>query len=432
MLIFVLGLLASGPAWDPAGFAEQPPGKFIPVVTLAGSINPAVAEFVVRQIAKAEKENAPALVIQLDTPGGLDTSMRTIVQGLLNAQIPVVVFVSPSGARAASAGVLIVLAADVAAMAPGTNIGAASPVNIGGKDIEKTMARKVENDMVAYARSIAAQRQRNADWAASAVSKSESVPAEKALELKVIDLLAKDLPDLLQKIDGLQVNTGKLPKVLRTKGTPITYVQEGFRDRVLRTISDPNIAYLLMMLGTMGIFFELINPGNIFPGVIGGISLILAFFALQTLPVNYAGLLLILLAIIFFIAEVKVVSHGLLSIGGVISLTLGSLFLFRTDDAHLGVALGVLVPVVIIVSGFFLAVASLAIRAYQRKPQTGEQGILGEVGRVRQPIRPEAPGKVFVHGEIWNARSLEILETGEIVEVVGIDHLLLTVKKKAL
>ena len=411
ILIFLLSLLAGGPALDQACFAEQPPGKSIPVVTVASSINPGVAEFVLRQIAKAEKENAPALVIQLDTPGGLDTSMRTIVQGLLNAQIPVVVFVSPSGARAASAGVMIVLAADVAAMAPGTNIGAASPVNIGGKDIEKTMARKVENDMVAYVRSIAAQRQRNADWAASAVLKSESLPAEKALELKVIDLLAKDLPDLLQKIDGLQVTTGKQPKVLRTKGTPTTYVQEGFRDRVLKTISDPNIAYLLMMLGTMGIFFELINPGNIFPGVIGGISLILAFFALQTLPVNYAGLLLILLAIIFFIAEVKVISHGLLSIGGVISLTLGSLFLFRTDDAQLGVAWGVLVPVVIIVSGFFLAVASLAIRAYQRKPQTGEQGILGEVGRVRQPIRPETPGKVFVHGEIWNARSLEILET---------------------
>ena len=267
------------------------------------------------------------------------------------------------------------------------------------------MARKVENDMVAYVRSIAAQRQRNADWAASAVSKSESLPAEKALELKVIDLLAKDLPDLLQKIDGLQVTTGKQPKVLRTKGTPTIYVQEGFRDRVLRTISDPNIAYLLMMLGTMGIFFELINPGNIFPGVIGGISLILAFFALQTLPVNYAGLLLILLAIIFFIAEVKVSqpwfavhrrSH-LPDPGIIIAVSHGR--------CPTGSRLGVLVPVVIVVSGFFLAVASLAIRAYQRKPQTGEQGILGEVGRVRQPIRPEAPGKVFVHGEIWNARS---------------------------
>jgi membrane-bound serine protease (ClpP class) len=431
-LIFLLGILAGGPAWDRAFFAEQPPGKSIPVVTVAGSINPGVAEFVLRQIARAEKENAPALVIQLDTPGGLDTSMRTIVQGLLNAQIPVIVFVSPSGARAASAGVMIVLAADVAAMAPGTNIGAASPVNIGGKDIEKTMARKVENDMVAYVRSIAAQRQRNADWAASAVLKSESLPAEKALELKVIDLLAKDLPDLLQKIDGLRVTTGKQPKLIKTNGIPVTYVQEGFRDRVLKTIGDPNIAYLLMMLGTMGIFFELIHPGGIFPGVIGAISLILAFFALQTLPVNYAGVLLILLAIIFFIAEIKVISHGLLSIGGVISLTLGSLLLFRTADSHLGVALGVLIPVVLMVSGFFLAVASVAIRAYRRRPQTGDQGILGEVGRVLQPIRPEAPGKVFVHGEIWNARSLEILETGEIVEVVGIDHLLLTVKKKAL
>ncbi len=431
ILIFLLFLPVGGESLDQAISTEQPPGKSIPVVTLAGSINPAVAEFVVRQIAKAEKEKAPALVIQLDTPGGLDTSMRTIVQGLLNAQIPVVVFVSPSGARAASAGVMIVLAADVAAMAPGTNIGAASPVNLGGKDIEKTMARKVENDMVAYVRSIAAQRQRNADWAASAVLKSESLPAEKALELKVIDLLAKDLSDLLQKIDGMQVTTGKQPKVLRTKGIPTTYVQEGFRDRVLKTISDPNIAYLLMMLGTMGIFFELMNPGNIFPGVIGGISLILAFFALQTLPVNYAGVLLILLAIVFFIAEIKVISHGLLSIGGVVSLTLGSLLLFRTADSQLGVALGVLVPVVIVVSVFFLAVVSLALRAYQRKPQTGDQGILGEVGRVREPIRPETPGKVFVHGEIWNARSEEILEKGTIVEVVGIDHLLLTVKKRA-
>jgi membrane-bound serine protease (ClpP class) len=431
LLMLWLGIQAGGPGPDRAFTAEPPPGKSIPVVTLAGSINPAVAEFVVRQIAKAEKENAPALVIQLDTPGGLDTSMRTIVQGLLNAQIPVIVFVSPSGARAASAGVMIVLAADVAAMAPGTNIGAASPVNIGGKDIEKTMARKVENDMVAYVRSIAAQRQRNADWAAGAVLKSESLPAEKALELKVIDLLAKDLSELLQKIDGLQVTTGKQPKVLRTKGIPTTFVQEGFRDRVLKTISDPNIAYLLMMLGTMGIFFELMNPGNIFPGVIGGISLILAFFALQTLPVNYAGVLLILLAIVFFIAEIKVISHGLLSIGGVISLTLGSLLLFRTADAHLGVALGVLIPVVLVVSGFFLTVGSLAIKAYRRKPQTGDQGILGEVGRVRYAIRPDTPGKIFVHGEIWNARSMETLDPGESVEVIGIDHLLLTVKKKA-
>ncbi len=430
ILVFLLGLLAGGPALDRAFFAEQPPGKSIPVVTVAGSINPGVAEFVLRQIAQAEKDNAPALVIQLDTPGGLDTSMRTIVQGLLNTPIPVIVFVAPSGARAASAGVLIVLAADVAAMAPGTNIGAASPVNIGGKDIEKTMARKVENDMVAYARSIAAQRQRNADWAASAVSKSESLPAEKALELKVIDLLAKDLPDLLQKIDGLRVTTGKQPKLIKTSGIPVSHVQEGFRDRVLKTIGDPNIAYLLMMLGTMGIFFELIHPGGIFPGVIGAISLILAFFALQTLPVNYAGILLILLAIIFFIAEIKVISHGLLSIGGVISLTLGSLLLFRTPDSDLGVALGVLIPVVLIVSAFFLAVASVAIRAYRRKPQTGNQGILGEIGRVRQPIRPGAPGKVFVHGEIWNARSEESLDPGDVIEVVGIDHLLLNVRKR--
>ena len=283
-------------------------------ITIASSINPPVADFINRAIAKAEKDKAAALVIQLDTPGGLDTSMRAIVQGILNAQVPVLVFVSPSGARAASAGVVIVLAADLSAMAPGTNIGAAHPVNVGGKDIDKTMAQKVEKDMVAYVRSIADQRRRNADWAEAAVLKSESITAEKALELKVIDLIASDLTDLLEKADGRQITTSKQPKTIRTKGLPVVHLKENFRDRILRTISDPNIAYVLMMLGMMGIFFELIHPGGIFPGVIGGISLILAFFALSTLPVNYAGILLILLSIVFFIAEVKVISHGLLTV----------------------------------------------------------------------------------------------------------------------
>ncbi len=400
------------------------------VITIAGSINPPVAEFINRSLAKAEKDQAAALVIQLDTPGGLDTSMRTIVQGILNAQIPVIVFVSPSGARAASAGVVIVLAADLAVMAPGTNIGAAHPVNIGGKDIDKTMAQKVEKDMVAYVRSIADQRQRNADWVESAVLKSESVTAEKALELKVIDLIAKDLTDLLQKADGLKITTSKQPKVIRTQGLTVVHLKENLRDRILRTISDPNMAYILMMLGTMGIFFELIHPGGIFPGVIGAISLILAFFALQTLPVNYAGVLLILLSLIFFIAEIKVISHGLLTVAGIVSLTLGSLMLFKTGEGQMGVSLQVLIATVLVISGFFIVVISLAVQAHRRKPQTGAQGILNEIGRVQQRITPENPGKVFVHGEIWNARSDSIIEPGEVVEVVGIEHLLLIVKQK--
>jgi membrane-bound serine protease (ClpP class) len=426
LLPLALGLLYGG--FVPAAPPDSP--KAVRVLTIASSINPAVAEFLVRNIKKAEQEKAPLLVIQLDTPGGLDSSMRTMVQALLNARIPVVVYVAPSGARAASAGVMLVLAADVAAMAPGTNMGAASPVNIGGKDIEKTMARKVEKDMAAYVRSLAEKRGRNAEWAASAVTKSESISAEKALGLQVIDLIARDLADLLEKIDGRRVTTGIQEKVIQSRGLAVVHIQEGWRDRVLRTISDPNIAYLLMLLGMMGIFFELANPGVIFPGVIGGIALILAFFALQTLPINYAGVLLILLGIIFFIAELKIVSHGLLGIGGIVSLVLGSLLLFQDGDPGLTLAWSVLIPAVAVVSGFFLAVGSLAVRAYRRKPQTGDKGILGEIGRVQQTIGPKTPGKVFVHGEIWNARSDEALEAGEIVEVIAIDHLLLQVKKK--
>lgn len=400
------------------------------VITIASSINPPVAEFITRSLAKAEKENGAALVIQLDTPGGLDTSMRTIVQGLLNAKIPVIVFVSPSGARAASAGVMILLAADLAAMAPGTNTGAAHPVNVGGKDIEKTMAQKVEKDMVAYVRSIADQRKRNADWVEQAVLKSESVTAEKALDLKVIDLIAGDLTDLLQKADGRQITTSKQPKTIKTQGLPVVHLKENVRDRILRTISDPNLAYVLMMLGMMGIFFELIHPGGIFPGVIGGISLILAFFAMQTLPVNYAGVLLILLSVVFFIAEVKVISHGLLTVAGIVSLTLGSLMLFKTGEGQMGVSLQILITTVLTISVFFILVISLAVKAHRRKAQTGAQGLIREVGRVQQRITPGLPGKVFVHGEIWNARSDEDCEIGEVVEIEEIEHLLLKVRRK--
>jgi membrane-bound serine protease (ClpP class) len=423
--LFFLGTFSVGPS--PVQAAEKPP---IYVITVASSINPPVADFINRSLAKAEKDQAAALVIQLDTPGGLDSSMRTIVQGILNAQIPVIVFVSPSGARAASAGVMIVLAADLAVMSPGTNMGAAHPVNVGGKDIDKTMVQKVEKDMVAYVRSIADQRKRNADWVESAVLKSESVTADKALELKVIDLIAKDLTDLLEKVDGRQVTTSQKLKIIRTKGLPVVHLKQNFRDRILRTISDPNLAYVLMMLGMMGIFFELIHPGGIFPGVVGGICLILAYFALETLPVNYAGVLLILLAIIFFIAEVKVISHGLLTVAGIVSLTLGSLMLFKTGEGQMGVSLQVLITSVLVISGFFILIISLAVKAYRRKPQTGTQGILKEVGRVQQRITPENPGKVFVHGEIWRAQSDEVCEPGQVVEVVGIERLLLKVKPR--
>jgi membrane-bound serine protease (ClpP class) len=426
-LTLVLAVLIGVSSWAHAA-GQRPP---VYVVTVAGSINPAVAEFVQRSLGKAEKDGAAALIILLDTPGGLDTSMRNIVQGLLNAAVPVVVYVSPSGARAASAGVMVVLAADVAAMAPGTNIGAAHPVNIGGKDMDKTMAQKVEKDMVAYVRSIAEQRKRNADWVESAVLRSESITAEKALELKVIDLVARDLEDLLTKVDGLVVTTSKQPKTIRTRGQPVVHLKENVRDRILKTISDPNIAYVLLMLGMMGIFFELAHPGGILPGVIGGISLILAFFGLQTLPVNYAGVLLIFLSIVFFIAEIKVISHGLLTVAGIVSLTLGSLMLFKTTEGTMGISLQILVSTILVISAFFILIIVLAVKAHRRKPQTGDKGILMEIGRVTQRITPDRPGKVFVHGEIWNAVSDGICEPGETVEVTEVHNLLLKVRKKS-
>ncbi|OGL17764.1 MAG: serine protease, partial [Candidatus Rokubacteria bacterium RIFCSPLOWO2_12_FULL_71_22] len=288
-----------------------------------GVINPVTLRLVGVAIERAEAEGAQALLIQLDTPGGLERSMRGIVQRMLNARIPVIVYVAPTGARAASAGVFITMAAHVAAMAPATNIGAASPVALGG-GADKTMMKKIENDAAAFIRSVALERGRNADWAEKAVRQAVSVTEREAVKLKVIDLVADSVPELLAKIDGRTVKTVKGPVTLATREARVTPIEIGFRDRFLNVITDPNVAYILMMLGMLGLFFELSNPGVILPGVVGGISLILAFFAFQSLPINYAGLLLILFGIVLFIAEIKVVSHGVLAIGGTISMALGS------------------------------------------------------------------------------------------------------------
>ncbi|NVL90434.1 MAG: nodulation protein NfeD [Desulfobacterales bacterium] len=393
-------------------------------VKVAGTINPGLAEFLIRSIETSSGEGAACLVIQLDTPGGLALSMRSIVMAMLASDIPVVVFVSPSGARAASAGVMITLAADIAAMAPGTNIGAAHPVNLGQKKMDETMADKVVNDMVAYTKSIAEKRGRNSEWAEKAVRESVSVTEKEALKLKVIDLIAGDMQDLLEKIDGRKL---KEKGMLRTKGLKIVFLSETFRDKILKTLSDPNIAYLLMMIGMAGLYFELSHPGTIFPGVIGAISLILAFFAFQTLPVNYAGILLIALSLILFILEMKVASYGLLSLGGIISLFLGSLMLFEGGAPELRLSLRVLIPTVIMVSGFFVVVAGLVFRSQISRPRTGDKGLIGEVGVVKERIAPG--GKIFVHGELWNAEALEPIEVGAKVRVVGVDHLVLKVEE---
>jgi membrane-bound serine protease (ClpP class) len=393
------------------------------VIEVSGTINPGLAEYVIRSMEKASSEGAVCVVIQLDTPGGLALSMRSIVMAMLASEIPVVVYVSPSGARAASAGVMITLAGDVAAMAPGTNIGAAHPVNLGQKDMDKTMADKVVNDMVAYTKSITEKKGRNSEWAEKAIRESVSVTEKEALKLKVIDLIAEDLDDLIKKIDGRDL---KEKGILHTKGVKRVVLTESFRDKILKTLSDPNIAYLLMMIGMAGLYFELSHPGAIFPGVIGAISLILAFFAFQTLPVNYAGILLIALALILFILEMKVTSYGLLSLGGVISLFLGSLMLFEGTGPEVRLSWRVLIPTVVMVSGFFVVVAGLVFRSQISKPRTGDKGLIGEIGVVKERLAPE--GKVFVHGELWNAEAPEPVEAGAKIRVVGVDQLLLKVQ----
>jgi len=341
----------------------------------------------------------------------------------LNSSIPVVVYVAPRGARAASAGVMITIAAHVAAMAPQTNIGAAHPVSAGGKEIDKTMSEKVVNDMVAYVRSIAKERGRNQDWAEKAIRESVSITADVAVKEKVVDLVARDIDELLELLDGREIVLTKGKVKIATKGVQLTYVTPGWRDRVLNTISNPNIAYILMMIGMAGLYFELAHPGAILPGVVGAISLILAFFAFQTLPVNYAGLLLIALAIIFFIAEIKVSSYGLLSVAGLISLTLGSIMLFE----NIRVSLKLIMPTTIMIGGFFVVIAFLAFRAYRSKPTSGMEGLIGKIGVVEERIAPV--GLIFAHGEYWKATSKEIAEQGEKVRVIGSRGLELIVEK---
>ncbi len=393
------------------------------IIELEGAIGPATATFLNRGLEKAEDRGAVLVIIRLDTPGGLASSMRTMVKAILNSRVPVVVYVSPQGAGAASAGVMVTVAAHVAAMAPGTNIGAAHPVTAGGKDMEKTMTEKVVNDMASYGRGIAQQKGRNAEWVEKAIRESVSITADEAVKKNVVDLVAKDVDELLKLLEGREITLREGKIVLKTAGLAKTRYKPGIRDRILKTISDPNIAYILMMIGLAGLYFELSHPGVIFPGVIGAISLILAFYSFQTLPVNYAGLLLIALAIIFFIAEIKVTSYGALSLGGLISLTLGSIMLF--DD--LKVSLKLMAPTVVLVGGFFVIVSTLAFRAYRTQPKSGMDGLIGEIGLVKEDIDPE--GLIFVHGEYWRATAGEKIEADEKVEVEGADGLILRVKR---
>ncbi len=401
------------------------------LIRVDGAISPASAEYIVNSVESAEKEHVSALVIEMNTPGGLLESTRRIVQSILSSSVPVVVYIYPAGSRAGSAGVFITLAANIAAMAPGTNIGAAHPVGGGiGSDTTSVMSEKITNDAAAFVRAIAQKRHRNAVWAEDAVRHSISNSESEALKQGVIDLVSPNLDSLLKQIDGRQVETSTGMVTLKTADAKVQYVPMNWREKFLGVISDPNITYILMMIGIFGIMFELFNPGSIFPGVVGAISLILAFYAFQTLPVNYAGLALILLAVILFIAEIKIVSHGLLAIGGVISMFLGSLMLISSPFELVSISLTLIITTVVVATVFFLWVVGLGLRAQQRKPTTGVKGMLGETGKVVAAIKPGTTGQVIVHGEIWKATADRTLKEGEEIVVESFENWTLKVKPK--
>ncbi len=397
------------------------------IINLNGVINPVAAEYVSKAIKKASETDAEVLIIQLDTPGGLDTSMRVIVKDIIGSSVPVVVYVSPSGARAASAGVFITMAAHIAAMSPGTNIGAAHPVTIGQK-MDEAVAEKAVNDAVAYIKSIAEQRGRNVKWAENAVRKSVSATETEALKDNIVDVIAKDINELLTLIHGKVVKTVEKDKKLNTMNARIVKEEMGLRQKILNVIGDPTIAYILLLLGFYGLFFELTNPGSLFPGVFGAICLILAFYAFQTLPINYAGLLLIILGIILFILEVLITSYGILTVGGVISLVIGSLMLFESPIPALKLSLSVIVPAALVTALFFVITFRLAYRAYKKKPVTGIEGLLGLEGVAKTDINSDS-GMVIVHGEYWSAYSDEPIKKDSMIVVEDVKGLKLKVKK---
>jgi membrane-bound serine protease (ClpP class) len=438
-LVFMLLLLA--PVWYPA--AEN---RVAVILDIQGAIGPATGDYVHRGIDKAQERNAALVILRMDTPGGLDTSMRDIIQDILVSTIPVVSFVTPGGARAASAGTYILYASHVAAMTPGTNLGAATPVEIGGlpepedlmekgqtpdetatpADTGDAMERKRVNDAVAYIRSLAHMRGRNAEWAEIAVRKGESLPASEALEQGVIDLVARDLDDLLKQLHGRHVTIMGEPQELDTLGLQTTLIEPDWRSRLLAVIADPNVAYVLMLIGIYGLFFEFANPGYILPGVAGAISLVLALYAFQILPVNYAGLALLCLGIIFMLGEVFVPSFGALGIGGVIAFVFGSVILFDKEGTGYAVSLPLIFGLSLVSAGFFLFVVGAAVRARNRPIVSGEEEMLHTSGEVLDDF--EGRGRIRIHGEVWQAESPVPLKRGDRVRVVEIDGLVLQIQ----
>jgi membrane-bound serine protease (ClpP class) len=393
----------------------------IVVANYEGVINPVAAEYLHDALTFAQSSRAHALIFKLDTPGGLDTSMRLMIKDITASPIPVIVFVAPSGGRAASAGVFITMAAHVAAMAPGTNIGAAHPVAMGGGEMDNTIKEKVENDAVAYIKSIAEQHGRNVSWAEDAVRKSVSATEQEALKLKIIDLVADNIPTLLKRLHGRKIALPNGPVTLSSETATLREFPMGTRLELLKILSDPNIAYLLMSIGTIGIMAELYSPGAILPGIIGAISLILAFYSLQSLPVNYAGALLVILGVIFLLLEISVTSYGLLALGGLAAMTLGGLLLIKSDAPYLQVSLSFLLPTVMTIGALIGVAAWMAVKTAPRRPVTGAEGMIGSIGIAKTDLNPH--GQITLHGEIWEAISQTPIRQGETAEVMSVEGL---------
>ena len=404
-------------------------GPHVDLITVDGSINPAVDDFIRESIGRAKAGGARALIIQLDTPGGLLNSTRTIVKELLGTAVPVIVYVAPSGAGAGSAGVFITMAANIAAMAPGTNIGAAHPVAGGGQEVKGVMGEKIENFTASFSESIAQQRGRNAEWAIEAVRKSVAITETDALKKKVIDIIAKDIDDLLKQAHGRKVDIEGRKQELSLQNVQVVRYEMNLKQKVLNTIADPNIAYLLMMAGILGLYMEFSHPGTIFPGVTGAICLLLALAALQLLPINYTGLALMIFGVALLVGEAFFPSFGVLGVGGMISLAFGSLLLFDTPASDFGVDRSIVFTAVATIGSFVLAVSYLVFRSQKSKSTLGIEGLIGEIGVAKEKLSPR--GIAFVHGETWKAEADEAIEPGEKVQVVSIDRMVLKVKRAA-
>jgi membrane-bound serine protease (ClpP class) len=435
-LTLVLAMTSGSSRARSLQIAPAPPSEAgRPIVYSAvvdGIIHPVSAEYMMDTLVRANLAGATLVVFTLRTPGGLLDSTRAIVSSMIASKVPVAIFVSPSGARAASAGFIVTIAADVAAMSPGTHIGAAHPVEGGGPKMDEITSKKATEDSAAYARTLATRRHRNVDLAAQAVTESRAFTEGEAAAAvpPLIDVVAQDIPHLLLQLDGRTVTRfDGTTVVLKTRNAHIIPIEMSLRQRILSGVAHPNIAYLLLSLGTLALTIELWSPGAILPGVVGGVSLLLAFFAFSVLPVNYAGLLLVLFGLLLFVLEIKVTSFGLLTAGGVVSLIFGSMILMDSTLPALQLSLNVVVPVVLGFAAVAVMLARLAVAAQRQPPVMGQAAMIGESGEALTAIEPERAGQVATRGEIWSATSGELIPKGARVRVTGVDRLTLVVRR---